>query len=569
MSRTAIVTTRKKIRQLHCPRFAPYLTVFSKLRGLTKFSMESFLVREINFQEKYSMLKKDTQFIKNELELNRLYALQERSNAENYQIISFCVMNIRALEQYPLINCDEDTQLELLTLRGDYYLSLFKTLSEIKNPTKEDISDCLKYREIAYEYHPEDVKKIEQEFQLKEAKLNLDEDFSLALYLTELERKGELRDELEQKETHLEGQEPNENLIEEPEHNEQHHSKEPEKNETLLEEADQRERHLQELEQNEDLEELEPNEEFVFIDSAQEKVVHSKKISPLSQEDIKKNYHNSLFDWAKNTQPEVLERYITKIIDKKYSPLLPTFSFRQRTEPVKEYLRTSKNESGDNRLAYILSSGSQEDGALNQLLVKGLTPFMLRKQSIPLIALAIQDKSFEQNIIEITRDVVFFAKKDKRFIHPFSDVGISLVYRAIYDWVDTLTEKSFQSLIKSSLKQYETTTWGSYWGASRRIVVEGYLKEHCNSKALAKIFMNNIETPALNERLLTKIVETIKKEIISGEYPKMKQDLKYKLIADINLKEHKDFYLANLRMHHETIAAAAKNSQSVTPNNVY
>lgn len=78
------------------------------------------------------MLKKDAQFIKNESELNRLYALKERSDAEKYQIISFCVMNIRTLEKYPLINCDDDTLLELLTLRGDYYLSLFKTLSEIK-----------------------------------------------------------------------------------------------------------------------------------------------------------------------------------------------------------------------------------------------------------------------------------------------------------------------------------------------------------------------------------------------------------------------------------------------------
>ncbi|ARM33691.1 hypothetical protein [Legionella longbeachae] len=504
------------------------------------------------------MLKKDAQFIKNELELDRLYALKERSDAENYQIISFCVMNIRTLEKYPLINCDDDTQLELLTLRGDYYLSLFKTLSEIKNPTKEDISDRLKYGEIAYEYHPEDVKKIEQEFQLTEAKLNLDEDFSLALYLNELERKGEPTEKLEQKETHCEGQEQNEILIVEPEHEEKHPPQELERNGTRLEEQ----------EQNDDLDELERNEEIVLIDSSQEKAVHSNKVSPLKQEDIKKNYHNALFDWAKGLHPDVLERYINKIIDKKYTPLLPTFSFRQRTEPVKEYLRMSKNDRGDNRLAYILSSGSQEDGALNQLLVKGLTPLILRKQSIPGIALAIQNKSFAQNIVEITRDVVSFAKKDNRFTHTFSDMGNSLVYRAIYEWVDSLTEKSFQSLIKSSLKQYETKIWGGYWGSSKRIEVEGYLKENCNSKALAMIFMNNIEIPALNECLFTKIIEAIKKEFISGEYPKMHQDLKYKLIADFNLKEHKDFYLTNLRMHHETIAAAAKNSHSVALNNL-
>lgn len=78
-----------------------------------------------------------------------------------------------------------------------------------------------------------------------------------------------------------------------------------------------------------------------------------------------------MFIWAKNLKPEELERYVTEIIDKKYAPLLSTFSFRQRTEPVKEYLRESTNESGDNRLAYILSSGSQQDGALNRLIIEG------------------------------------------------------------------------------------------------------------------------------------------------------------------------------------------------------
>ncbi|KTD14526.1 hypothetical protein Lgra_0557 [Legionella gratiana] len=485
------------------------------------------------------MLKKNAQFIKNELELDRLYALNERANAENYQIISFCVMNIRFLETYPLANCDDDTQLELLTLRGDYYLSLFKALSAIKNPTQEDVSDRLKYREIAYEYHPVEVEKIEQEFQLKEEKLNLDHDFSFALYLNELEKKSEPIEEFEQKNKHPE---------------------EIEQKENCLEELEQNEKHSKELEQN---------EEFVLLDESKEKVLRSEKVLPLMQEDVKRKYHHSLFDWAKNLQPEALERYINKIIDKQYTPLLSTFSFRQRTEPVKEYLKVSKQEHGDNRLAYILSSGSQEDGALNKLLVEGLTPLMLRKYSIPSINLAIQDKSFKQSIAGITRDVVFFAKNDKRFTHPYSDTVISSVYKAIYDWVDTLTEDSFQSLVKSSLKQYESKTWGGYWSTSKRLNIETYLKKNGNAQVLALIFINELNELALSECLFVKIVNAIKKEIISGDYPKMKHDLEYKLIAEFNLEEHKDFYIANLRTHHETLAAAARHSDSAVMSYAY
>ncbi|AUH71292.1 hypothetical protein [Legionella sainthelensi] len=286
-----------------------------------------------------------------------------------------------------------------------------------------------------------------------------------------------------------------------------------------------------------------------------------KDVLPFTHDDVKKQYHDSLFIWAKNLKPEELERYVTEIIDKKYAPLLSTFSFRQRTEPVKEYLRESTNESGDNRLAYILSSGSQQDGALNRLIIEGLTPLMLQEHPIPSIDVAIRDKSFERGIADFTRDVVFFAKKDKRFTHSFSDMGISSIYRAVYDWVDTLTEKSFQSLIKSSLKQYESKTWGSYWGSSRRSEVEGYLKGNCNSRALAMIFMNGFDSSTLNECLFTKIVETIKKEFASGEFPAMQQDPKYQLVANFNLEKHKAFYLANLKHHSETITASHRQLQ--------
>lgn len=285
-----------------------------------------------------------------------------------------------------------------------------------------------------------------------------------------------------------------------------------------------------------------------------------KEVLPFTHDDVKKQYHDSLFVWAKSLKPDQFKRYISDIIDKKYAPLLSTFSLRQRADSVKDYLRESAKESGDNRLAYILSSAPKQEGALNKLLIEGLTPLMLQEHPIPSIDIAIRDKSFERGIADFTRDVVSFAKNDKRFTHSYSEMSIALLYRAIYDWVDTLTETSFQSLVKSSLKQYESKTWASYWGSSRRSEVESYLRGNCNAKALAMIFMNGFDSSTLNECLFTKIVETIKKEALSGKFAEMQQP-KYQLVAQFNLEKHKVFYLTNLKHHGETIAASHRQLQ--------
>ncbi|MCW8409037.1 hypothetical protein OQJ13_08650 [Legionella sp. PATHC035] len=284
-----------------------------------------------------------------------------------------------------------------------------------------------------------------------------------------------------------------------------------------------------------------------------------REILPFTHEDVKNQYYDSLFLWAKSIKPEDLERYITDIVDKKYAPYIETFSFRKRTESVKRYLKTSSAESGDQRLAYILSSGTKQDGELNTLLINGLTPFMLEKYPIPSIDQAIRDKSFEKGIVDFTRDVVYFAKKDKRFTHPYSDRGISMLFKGMYEWVDTLTERSFKSLIESSLKKYEGSSWGSIWGASRRPEVEGYLQGNSHSKALALIFMNGQDSSALNDCLFTKIIETIKKE--TTKFPELLQDPKYQIIAQFALDEHKKFYLGDVKNHYETITATQRQLQ--------
>ncbi|MBI2785015.1 MAG: hypothetical protein HYX60_01375, partial [Legionella longbeachae] len=246
---------------------------------------------------------------------------------------------------------------------------------------------------------------------------------------------------------------------------------------------------------------------------------------------------------------------IKKIIEKKYTSYIGSF-WRQRAEPVKEYLKNSTHESGDNRLAYILSSGQHQDGALNIALIEGLTPLMLQEHPIPSIDIAIRDKSFKEGIADFTKDVVFFAKKDKRFTHAYSDSGMSLLYKAIYDWVDTLTEKSFKSLISSTLKQYELGLSGlsGFLGRSRRKEVEGYLDGNTHAKALAMIFMNGLDSSSLSECLFVKIIQNIKKEI--NKYPELLQDQKYKLVQHFNLAEHQLFYLSNIKHHPETIIAS-------------
>lgn len=295
-----------------------------------------------------------------------------------------------------------------------------------------------------------------------------------------------------------------------------------------------------------------------------------KEVLPFIHEDVKRQYFDSLFLWAKSQRPEDLERYINEIIDKKYTPTISSLSYRQRSEPVKKYLRTSTQESGDNRLAYIFTSGSSEDGALNRLLIEGLTPLMLQKYPIPSIDIAIRDKSFEAGLVEFTKHVVYFAKKDKRFTHLYSDGGRALFYKTIYDWVDSLSEKSFNSgpkgLIRLALKKYESGSWGQFFGisTSRKAEVSGYLKGNTHAKALALIFMKGEKNSALSECLFDYIIEGIQKEIKTGKKCDALTEQQYKLVEQFDFAIHKEFYLEHLQNHEATKAAASHRQLMIT-----
>lgn len=278
-----------------------------------------------------------------------------------------------------------------------------------------------------------------------------------------------------------------------------------------------------------------------------------KDALPHTHEDIIKQFNDSLFSWAKSLKPEELTRYITDIIDTKYAPVISGLSKRHRAQPVKDYLLASINESGENRLAYILSSGNEDLGALNTLLIEHLTPHML--QTYPLLSVrnAIREGSFLTDIAVFTKAAVNYAKHDKRFIHPISPEGISLFYQTMYEWLDALPQPRFKGLIESSLKDYEAKLW---WATSRRAEVEGYCSSYASqAKAVAMTFLKGSDGSSLNDTLFHKIILAMKTEI--GKDGEKQQLPGCKLILQYNPDEHKAIYTESLKFH----AAAPSHKQ--------
>jgi hypothetical protein len=77
--------------------------------------------------------------------------------------------------------------------------------------------------------------------------------------------------------------------------------------------------------------------------------VIAEKLLPHTDEEVIAQFNDALFLWAKMTTPSELTRLITEVIDKRYRN-------GERRDKVIAYLAASAGESGDNRLAYILSS---------------------------------------------------------------------------------------------------------------------------------------------------------------------------------------------------------------------
>lgn len=140
-------------------------------------------------QNKQEKLFEKARFLNNEKEIDRL----QNSNEYNpYKIIFLCQENLNFIqpliadpkgEELPEAFYDEALQLELLNKLGNYYLSLYKALSSIKNPTEGDELDQVKYRKLAEEYNFEAVKQMDIELE----RVQFDENYAMALYLNDLE----------------------------------------------------------------------------------------------------------------------------------------------------------------------------------------------------------------------------------------------------------------------------------------------------------------------------------------------------------------------------------------------
>lgn len=241
---------------------------------------------------------------------------------------------------------------------------------------------------------------------------------------------------------------------------------------------------------------------------------HPQKLMSHLHEETIKSFIDALFNWANTTSPSNLTSIITSIVDTKYAPTLPVASFRARAEPVKRYLLASEGmEDGAQRLAYILSSGSRDDGALNILLIKHLLLHALPSSNLPSIQDALDNRRFvEADYMPYTTAVVQSAKKAARFNHLATEEGRLLFFKALFDFADGLCEREFRGIVDSAVTAYESqkSTWW-FASASRRPEVEGFVTKYKASVALAMIFTKGEDTSTLSKILFNKMVEQAKK----------------------------------------------------------
>lgn len=229
---------------------------------------------------------------------------------------------------------------------------------------------------------------------------------------------------------------------------------------------------------------------------------------PLTHKDTLQQFNEALFLWAKSENPYELTRLIIEIIDTHYTPIFSVFSSRCRTEPVKKYLAASIAESGNNRLAYILSSGQTEDGALNKLLIEHLTPQVLKSNNLISIKKAVQSGAFVAQLKTITLAAVQFAKTDPGFTHLCHDQGMGLFYRTLFNWLERCEKPAFKGIVESALAEYSQQTWWS----GRRDEVRGYCEKEGQAKAIALTFLQQGKKSTLNQILFRKIVAAIQND---------------------------------------------------------
>lgn len=280
-----------------------------------------------------------------------------------------------------------------------------------------------------------------------------------------------------------------------------------------------------------------------------------EKVLSLNHEQVFKGYNDALFKWVDSLDPQKFNEYILTIIKKKYAPTIKSFSMRWRATPVSEYIGHSK-EKNSNKLAYILSSSSDELGALNTEIIRELTPMMLVINYLPSISAAYKNRDFELNIAKFVTSAAAYAKTE-RFIHLYNPKGIELFFKTLYAWVETLpgykreTTKKLSErnrltcLVDSALENYEKNLLKSFWKKDNRSAeIQRYFCENSSIMALALTFVKGNKGSTASQSILYNLIVEIKKDIV--ENPKLINEQGYKLI-DAFMEDNLDLYMRHIK----------------------
>lgn len=268
----------------------------------------------------------------------------------------------------------------------------------------------------------------------------------------------------------------------------------------------------------------------------------------LSSDELKKQFNQELFRWAKNAKSEDLKAYILEVVEEHYESAL---SLRSRAEPVKKYLNASAAVPGDIRLSYILSTGNDDgSGTLNKNIIKYLTPKMLPTASTKLnpIKTVVAANKFSEHLDAYTRSAVAFAKNE--FIHVCSEKGMELFYKAFYYWVENYDKAKFPKLIDAAVKDYTAnlSTITTLTSKTRAGDVKSYIDKYSNqAKIVGLIFVNGTDTSTLNRSVFSKIVTQIKSQIKKGTKVYSDPDLVagFNLINQYDETLHDTYYFSN------------------------
>ncbi len=272
---------------------------------------------------------------------------------------------------------------------------------------------------------------------------------------------------------------------------------------------------------------------------------------------------NALFNWAAQLPARELTSKISNIIDLKYVGGLR----RAREHPVKTYLIESETStSGDDRLAFILTSGKVINGHLNTLLVENLIQEMVfSTQSdinvfLPSVRTAFEDHTFNTDFY--TKNAFYYAKNNDRFHHIYSKNFTQSINKAMYQWVADMPKSKFRDYIDLVLSEYKSKSnklphfvrFSFFPAADDRCAeVEGYFKQmDSNPKILASIFkQGGLLDNSLNTLLFKLLISTMQKDILKDN-DKFQQK-EYKLILQVVGDELENYFLNTITPYAQNV----------------